>query len=293
MIILTSTTDNLQAVLGGAVTTNQMRCVTSWRDVTTTAYTPGRTVANTNNTTDVNIVPAPAASTQRVVDFINVYNADTVSQVLTIKLDDNGTEYILWSGTLRSGEVLTYVDGGGWFVNAGAATPLALYNASTAAQGAGFSSDTYLTGSNILVPAGKIKVGTRYYCVFNVTKTAAGTATPIINLRFGTGAAVGDTSRGTFTFTAGTAAADEGVVECWATFRAAGATAILQSLCRFTHRLSVTGLIGTNAVSEPEIATSASFDCTVANSHLGLSVNGGASAAWTVSLVQASMEHFE
>lgn len=114
MIVLTETTDNLQAVLGGSVTTNQMRCLSSWRDITTTAYTPGRTVTNTNNTTDVNVVPAPGGSTQRVVDFVSIYNADTVSQTLTVKFDANGTEYTIWSGSLASGESVQYVDGQGW-----------------------------------------------------------------------------------------------------------------------------------------------------------------------------------
>lgn len=113
MIVLTEATDNLQAVLGGSVTTNQMRCFASWRDVTTTLYTPGRTVTNTNNTTDVNVVPAPS-SAQRVVDFVSIYNADTVAQTLTVKFDANGTEYTLWSGALASGESLQYVDGSGW-----------------------------------------------------------------------------------------------------------------------------------------------------------------------------------
>lgn len=114
MIILNIITDNIQVVLGGAITTNQLHCVTSWRDITTTGYTPGRTVAFTNNITDVNIVSAPAASTQRVVDLISVYNYDTVSQTVSIKFDANGTEYFLFVGILSSGEKIEYVDGTGW-----------------------------------------------------------------------------------------------------------------------------------------------------------------------------------
>lgn len=114
MIVLTATTDNLQAVLAGSVTTNQPQCVTSWRDITTTDFTPGRTVINTNNTTDVNIVAAPAASTQRVVDLINIYNRDTVAATITVKFDANGTEYILWKGSLAAGESVQYVEGLGW-----------------------------------------------------------------------------------------------------------------------------------------------------------------------------------
>ena len=116
MIVLSATTDNLQVVLGGSVTTNQLRCFSSWRDITTTAYTPDRTLVNTNNTTDVNVVPAPNASTQRVVDFVNIFNLDTVSQTVTVKFDANGTEYILWQGVLATLERLEYADGKGWTV---------------------------------------------------------------------------------------------------------------------------------------------------------------------------------
>lgn len=114
MIILSETTDNLQIVLAGSVTTNQLQCTTSWRDRTSTTFVAGRTVINTNNTTDVTIAAAPAASTQRVIDFINIYNNDTVTQTLTVKIDANGTEYILWKGSLASGQILNYSEGAGW-----------------------------------------------------------------------------------------------------------------------------------------------------------------------------------
>lgn len=116
MLILTATTDNLQAVLGGSVTANQLQCVASWRDVTTSAYTPGRTLALTNNTTDVNIVPAPASSTQRVVDYLSIYNADTASATVTVKLDANGTEYVLFRAIIGAGERIEYQEGLGFRV---------------------------------------------------------------------------------------------------------------------------------------------------------------------------------
>lgn len=117
MIVLTETTDNLQVVLDGAVTTNQLAIVSAWRDITTTAYTPGRTVLTTNDTSDVNAVAAPASSTQRVVDMIHIRNADTVDATVTVKFDANGTEYILWRDTLQSGDTLHYADGLGFSVS--------------------------------------------------------------------------------------------------------------------------------------------------------------------------------
>jgi hypothetical protein len=122
MIILSETTDNLQVVLGGTVTTNQLKCFTSWRDRTSTTFVAGRTVAVTNNTTDVNLAAAPASSTQRVIDYISVYNDDTVNATVTIKLDANGTEYILFKTTLATGEKIEYHEGQGFKViaNSGA-----------------------------------------------------------------------------------------------------------------------------------------------------------------------------
>lgn len=119
MIILSETTDTLQVVLGGTVTANQLRCYVSW-SVTgqrtagkqPVALISGRTVTNTNNATDVTIAPAPANNTQRLIEFISVYNADTVNATVTVKIDANGTEYILWKGILGTGEMLQYANDG-------------------------------------------------------------------------------------------------------------------------------------------------------------------------------------
>lgn len=118
MIILSETTDNLQVVLGQTVTTNQLQCFTSWRDRTATTFVAGRTVVNTNNTTDVNLATSPAASTQRVIDYINIFNRDTTNKTVTIKLDANGTEYILFQVTLAPSENLQYQEGQGFRVYA-------------------------------------------------------------------------------------------------------------------------------------------------------------------------------
>lgn len=137
MIILSAQTDNLQVVLAGNITANHLQCFSSWRDRTDTTFVAGRTVSVTNNTTDVNIVPAPGASTQRLIDYLSVYNADTVSSTVIIKLDANGTEYILFKGLLAVGERLEYTDKNGFqtFTIAGAiktAQVLGTNNAATA-----------------------------------------------------------------------------------------------------------------------------------------------------------------
>jgi hypothetical protein len=119
MIILTATTDKLQAVLGGNVTANHMQCLAFWRDTTTTDYTPGRTLTNTNNTTDVDLAGAPVSGHQITVDFVSIYNNDTSNQTLTVKYDANSVEYILWKGVLGTGEKLEYSDKLGFVIIAG------------------------------------------------------------------------------------------------------------------------------------------------------------------------------
>jgi len=168
---------------------------------------------------------------------------------------------------------------------AGGAAPV-LFNQSVAQQ-QGFATDTYLAGSSIATA--RVKVGTRYHLIFDAAKTAAGTATPIITVRYGTAGAIGDTARATLTFLAGTAAADDATFDVWITFRVVGASAVIQAVSQCRHRLSVTGFQVQPGTTVR--ATSGTFDSGVANSIIGVSVNGGASASWTVQLVQAELEN--
>ena len=163
------------------------------------------------------------------------------------------------------------------------------YNQNTAAQGPGFATDTYLTGSNISIPDNGLKAGTRYHLVFDVSKTAAGIAAPVVTVRFGTNGSTADTARLTFTFLAQTAVADIGTIEMWLTFRTVGASTVSSGVAQLRHRLSITGL--QNLVSPTLQVTSGAFDSTVSGSIIGVSVNAGASAAWTVQTVQAELEN--
>lgn len=166
--------------------------------------------------------------------------------------------------------------------------PLWKFNQSVTAQGPGFAADTYLIGSNISIPSGYPRVGTAYHATFDVSKTAAGTATPIIILHIGTLGTVADAAICTFTFGAGSAAADVGTFEVWGVFRTVGSgtSAVLQGRAEVRHTATATtGIITTEGQTIQ--VTSAGFDSTLANSIVGLSVNGGASAAWTVQLVTA------
>lgn len=191
MIVLSETTDNLQIVLSGNVTANQLQCVTSWRDRTSTTFVAGRTVTVTNNATDVNIASAPAASTQRLIDQISIYNADTSEADVTIKYDANGTEYILYKQTIAPGQFIKYTEGSGWqsvgyyspqkgfSVHADAGANWTLTNSPTAERFAGNSVRTIF----LVDLAGYSQVRLRT----NIMVASASANTPMLRVRYYTG----------------------------------------------------------------------------------------------------------
>lgn len=114
MIILTNTTDKIQVSLGATVSSNNLDCFCSYRDTTSTSIVAGRNKISTNNLTKVDLVDSPASSTQRIVDYLSIYNRDIVPSVVTIYLNDNSTLYILYSARLDSGDKIEFQNGIGF-----------------------------------------------------------------------------------------------------------------------------------------------------------------------------------
>ncbi len=161
-------------------------------------------------------------------------------------------------------------------------------NASIAAQGAGFSSDTYVTGSNLIIPSFQMQAKTLFHWRISVSKTAAGTATPVYSIRIGTAAGTSDTARLQLTGPAQSAAADIAVIEIIATVRSVGTgtSGVIQGTVLMAHNLAATGFATAAHVVE---GTSAGFDNSdLDGSYIGLSIDGGASAAWTITQVRSA-----
>ena len=291
MLLVTGAADLLQVTTSAA---GQIEVHASWVDNNAGVITPGRTnTADITTATTTTVVGSPGASIQRNVKKLSIHNhSATVTNVVEALHTDGTVSQTLIMATLLPHETLVLDAGGVWthYSSDGVpklATALIEYNNSTAAQGPGFATDTYLAGSYIKFPKAP-KIGTKYYLKFDVAKTAAGTATPIIIVRVGTAGTTGDTARNTFTFLAGTAAVDVGFFEIECTFRAVGASAVLQARANVKKSAAATaGLI--NLGSQVLQSTSGSFDSTVASLGIGVSVNGGTSAAWTVQLVEAEL----
>lgn len=290
MLLLTSTSDLVQVITAAAET---VEVHASYIDNNAGTITPGRTnTADITTATTTTIVAAPGSGVQRNVKSIHIHSAATANSNLVRVLHTDGTtSHDLIHATLLPAEGLILDAEGKWthYTADGlvkAAYPAIVYNQATAAQGPGFATDTYVTGSFVVFPAAP-KVGTRYRCRISVSKSAAGTATPIVQVRTGTAGSTADTSRNSFTFSAGTAATDVGMFDVEIVFRSVGSgtSAVMQGHCGLISQPTT----GFSSLLKGVQTTSGGFDSTTAGLGIGVSVNGGTSAAWTVQMVNAEI----
>lgn len=121
---LTTTNDKLQIVLGGSITTNQLQCLTTYKVYTSTTTVDGKVAINTNNTTDVDLAGAPSSGETYVIENINIYNRDTESATVIIKLDVSATETILYKGVVGVNDVISWTAESGWKNTTNSITPL-------------------------------------------------------------------------------------------------------------------------------------------------------------------------
>lgn len=290
MILLADTNDKLALVTSAAAT---LDVVVAYIDASNTTLVPSGggkqlTAITTAATTD--ILAAPAASTLRNLKSMTVRNKHaTLATDVTIHYNDNATLYEIYKCNLAAGQTLEFTDELGFYVLGTGATTL--FNQSTSDDASAFAADAYLVGSSITVPA-SLKIGSRYMLRFDAAKTAAGTATPILIIRFGTNGSVADTARLTFPFGASSANADVGawIVNCHFRAVGAGTSGVLVGTARVVKGLTATtGMVAT--VGQALQVTSGGFDSTVASSIIGASLNAGTSAVWTVRNVEAEMSN--
>ena len=103
MLVLDATSKSLRMVLGEAHTTNPVDFTVAYADATTTTFTEGGGPAQSNGTTNAELLAAPGASTQRVVKEITIYNNDTVSHAVTLYYRVTATDYVFYKETLAAG----------------------------------------------------------------------------------------------------------------------------------------------------------------------------------------------
>jgi hypothetical protein len=287
MLQLATTTDKLQLVTSAAATVD-VHC--SYVDHTLSndnvEGAKQNTAITTATTTD--ILAAPASAAVRRVKVLTVRNKHaSVSCVVTVVFDQNGTDYELHQEFLPPGASLQYMEGFGFFRTLPNYKPIA--NVNTADETAN-AADTYLAASKIAIAAtAPIVVGTVFRWTFGMTKTAAGTAAAAWNVRFGTNGTTADTSRsGALNLGAQTAAVDAGYCRIQAIVRGPiGVSCIVHFLFDFERNLATTGLHNANH-SVQQVASSG-FDITTSGLIVGVSVNPGASGVWTFQSITAEV----
>ena len=165
-------------------------------------------------------------------------------------------------------------------------------NAAIAAQTVN-AADTYLTNSDIIVPSFLPQVKTQFLWTISASKTAAGIAGPIYNIRIGSARTTSDTARLTLTGPAQTAIADIGTLFVMATVRVAGASCVIAGTAWWVHRgtaanTTTSGTGFANDTTGHVEGTSAAFDASaIGGQYIGLSTHSGTAGVWTVTQVQA------
>lgn len=160
------------------------------------------------------------------------------------------------------------------------------HNASIANQGAGFATDTYVTDSDILIPSFGLQARTVFRWTLMAVKTAAGVAAPVYSFRIGSARTTADTARLQLTGDAQTAAIDNGTLSIVLIVRSVAAAGVIYGSAAWKHENAATGFA--NNDSGQTNGASAGFDnSALGGQYIGLSIDGGASASWTIGQVFA------
>lgn len=166
-----------------------------------------------------------------------------------------------------------------------------IHNSSTVQQ-SGFAADTYLTGSAIAIPNGSLQAKSKYRLKFTMTKTAAGTAAIVINVRFGTNGTTADASVLTMTFTnAQSNHIDTAAFDLEVAFRTVGGAATVVATMLSTKDNTTLNRGHYVSPSYAQQVVGGAFNSAVANSIIGVSYNGGLNYVGTCELVDAELKN--
>lgn len=161
-------------------------------------------------------------------------------------------------------------------------------NSATAGQAPTAATRTYITGTALAIPAIGLQVGSVMRWHFDMTKTAAGTATSTFDIAFGTAGTTADTAQVSFTKPAGTAAIDEAWVDIEAVVKTIGGSGVVIGEFRLIHNLSATGHAQIPCVAVS--TTSSTFTLSAsAVTFVGICITTGASDAITINQVSAEI----
>ena len=113
----------LEITLAASITSNQLQGAVSYIDMPQQSSSNRQSQLGAEATftsshiTDVTAVPAPlVVGTIREWDGLNVYNADSVTHQLTVKINTSGTDTVLVKQQLSPQETLFCTQQNGWSI---------------------------------------------------------------------------------------------------------------------------------------------------------------------------------
>ena len=111
VLVLDATTKSIEAFLAGSPEAVQPPFTTAYADNDGTTFTEGELDGVLNSTTAVTVCAAPEAGKRRIVRNVIIYNADTASITITLRLNNNGTYRILYKQTISPGDSFDWPSG--------------------------------------------------------------------------------------------------------------------------------------------------------------------------------------
>lgn len=188
MLILDLDTNSLRVRLTEAHVTTSVKCMTSFRQVDATTFTPLTRIVPTNGTTGVEVMEAPTDGYQNVCDYINILNTDTVNHGVVVYVYNGSSNFDLVTVTLGPNERLEYTDSAGFNVYNSAGALKTIVTATQNALSTGWSTSVLAsdvtnanaTANTIADVTGlsfPVVAGTKYWFEFFINFTVPATST--------------------------------------------------------------------------------------------------------------------
>lgn len=236
---------------------------------------PRKLTLNSAETHDIVLSPADGT---RHVKTLFIRNVGASANAVTVLLSDNGTARELFTQTVDPGFTLCYMDGVGFSYTGealrigGIGTP----NATSQSLTAGVAN--VLTGTLVALPTNSLRVGSRFRFNMNFIKTAAGTASWQLDVRWGQSGTSSDSVIALWTSGTNTAAVDQATCAIEVVIAAVGASATANCIAMYVNTLThATGLGRINMTP----TSTASFNSTLSNPYLHVDVTPGTGAVMT------------
>jgi hypothetical protein len=106
-MILDLYTRSLQLVLGEAHTTRACDIICCYATSSSTSFAPGLTMVHSNGTSAVSLLSGSLSGAQ-LIQEVRLFNNDTVSHTVTLRVTDGTTTIIIKQATVAAGDGFLY-----------------------------------------------------------------------------------------------------------------------------------------------------------------------------------------